>query len=73
MPDLPVLRLKIDLFNNDLETAISTNQTDEMAAKRLQLVLPRGLHATYTPQQQTWLVDVTSFTALVRKRQEIGQ
>ncbi len=56
-----------------LETAISTNQTDEMAAKRLQLVLPRGLHATYTPQQQTWLVDVTSFTALVRKRQEFGQ
>jgi hypothetical protein len=56
-----------------LETSISTNQTDEMAAKRLQLVLPRGLHATYTPQQQAWLVDVTSFTALVRKRQEIGQ
>lgn len=53
-----------------LETAISTNQTDEMAAKRLQLVLPRGLHNTYTPQQQAWLMDVTSFTALVRERQE---
>ncbi|WP_218001600.1 type II restriction endonuclease [Paraburkholderia acidipaludis] len=52
-----------------LETAISTNQTDEMAAKRLQLVLPRGLHNTYTPQQQAWLMDVTSFTALVRERQ----
>lgn len=54
-----------------LETAISTNQTDEMAAKRLQLVLPRGLHNTYTPQQQAWLMDVTSFTALVRERQGI--
>lgn len=52
-----------------LETAISTNQTDEMAAKRLQLVLPRSLHATYTPAQQGWLMDIASFTDLVRVRQ----
>ncbi len=52
-----------------LETAISTHQTDEMAAKRLQLVLPRGLHQTYTPAQQTWLMDVAGFTELVRARQ----
>lgn len=52
-----------------LETAISTHQTDEMAAKRLQLVLPRGLHQTYTPAQQTWLMDVAGFTELVRIRQ----
>ncbi|HCJ9324453.1 TPA: hypothetical protein NV932_005025, partial [Escherichia coli] len=52
-----------------LETAISTHQTDEMAAKRLQLVLPRSLHQTYTPAQQAWLMDVVSFTELVRARQ----
>ncbi|PRP69069.1 restriction endonuclease [Chromobacterium amazonense] len=52
-----------------LETAISTYQTDEMAAKRLQLVLPRSLHQTYTPAQQAWLMDVASFTELVRARQ----
>ena len=52
-----------------LETAISTSQTDEMAAKRLQLVLPRGLHQTYTPAQQSWLMDVTALTELVRSRQ----
>lgn len=52
-----------------LETAISTHQTDEMAAKRLQLVLPRNLHQTYTPVQQAWLMDVASFTELVRARQ----
>lgn len=52
-----------------LETAISMNQTDEMAAKRLQLVLPRGLHQTYTPAQQAWLMDVAEFTDLVRSRQ----
>jgi len=52
-----------------LETAISTHQTDEMAAKRLQLVLPRSLHQTYTSAQQAWLMDVATFTELVRVRQ----
>src|SRR5690606_24225581 len=36
-----------------LEPAISTNQTDEMQARQLQLVLPHSLHATYTSAQQT--------------------
>jgi len=52
-----------------LEAAISTNQTDEMQAKNLQLVLPRNLHDTYTEAQQAWLLDVSGFTALVRERQ----
>lgn len=54
-----------------LETAISTHQTDEMAAKHLQLVLPRGLHQTYTPAQQVWLMDMAAFTDLVRSRQTV--
>lgn len=62
-----------DRINNKhlltLETAISTHQTDEMASKCLQLVLPRGLHQTYTPAQQAWLMDVAAFTDLVRIRQ----
>ncbi|VWD54694.1 Type-2 restriction enzyme EcoRII [Burkholderia lata] len=52
-----------------LETAISAHQTDEMRAKRLQLVLPRKLHETYTVTQQAWLMDIASFTELVRTRQ----
>lgn len=52
-----------------LETSISTHQTDEMASKNLQLVLPRGLHQTYTPGQQAWLIDIATFTELVRFRQ----
>ena len=52
-----------------LEASISRHQTDEMQAKNLQLVLPRGLHETYTPEQQAWLMDIASFTALVRERQ----
>ena len=56
-----------------LEAAISTNQTDEMQAKDLQLVLPRGLHDTYTDSQRGWLMDVSAFVALVRERQEVGK
>lgn len=51
-----------------LEAAISTSQTNEMRAKKLQLVLPRSLSATYTEEQQSWLMDLSSFTALVRER-----
>lgn len=52
-----------------LEAAISNNQTDEMQAKNLQLVLPRSLHYTYTETQQLWIMDVSSFIALVRQQQ----
>lgn len=52
-----------------LEPSISTHQTDEMASKCLQLVLPRALHQTYTPAQQAWLMDLATFTHLVRSRQ----
>ena len=51
-----------------LETAISGHQTDEMREHRLQLVIPRSLHATYTPTQQQYLLDVASFTEIVRRR-----
>jgi hypothetical protein len=53
-----------------LEPGISVNQTDEMAAKNLQLVIPRQIHASYRPGQQEWLMDISSFIALVRGRQE---
>jgi hypothetical protein len=52
-----------------LETAISAAQTDEMRARSLQLVVPRSLHATFSPAQQEWLSDLTTFTELVRSRQ----
>lgn len=53
-----------------LETSISRHQTDEMQAKNLQLILPRGLHGTYTTDQQAWLMDIASFTEMVRERQD---
>lgn len=44
-----------------LEPAISSNQTEEMKAKQLQLVLPEPLHQTYSPEQRTWLNTVEFF------------
>ncbi len=55
-----------------LEAAISTHQTEQMQEHKLQLVIPRGLHSTFTPEQQRNLMDVASFTAMVRERERAG-
>jgi hypothetical protein len=52
-----------------LEPSISTHQTDDMSSKKLQLVIPRPLHATYTAEQRAWLLDVSGFVGLVRAKQ----
>lgn len=52
-----------------LEPGISENQTIEMVANRLQLILPRGLHETYRESQQKWLMDLDGFIALVKERE----
>lgn len=52
-----------------LEPGISENQTEEMKAHRLQLVLPGELHATYRETQQSWLMNVDDFIGMVREQQ----
>lgn len=52
-----------------LEPGISTNQTNEMQAHHLQLVLPSELHETYSPEQRKYLMNLNSFIDLVKKRQ----
>ncbi|MET4789565.1 hypothetical protein ABIF64_001743 [Bradyrhizobium japonicum] len=52
-----------------LEPSISENQTDEMRAKHLQLVLPAKLHETYRVSQRTWLFTIQDFLTLVKERQ----
>jgi len=49
-----------------LEPAISTNQTSEMDAQHVCLVLPAGLHSTYTEEQQGRLADLQQFISLVK-------
>lgn len=52
-----------------LEPGISNAQTDEMKAKGLTLVVPKGLHSSYSLAQQEWLMTFSDFIAEVRRRQ----
>ena len=52
-----------------LEPGISENQTSEMKAKNLQLVLPQSLHQTYKSSQQNWLMNLQEFVGLVSSKQ----
>lgn len=52
-----------------LEPGVSENQTDEMRAKQLQLVVPKKIHQTYRPNQQQWLMSVSAFIEIVADRQ----
>lgn len=52
-----------------LETSISTNQTDEMRANDVQLVIPSSLHSTYQVSQQSSLMHLYQFLILAQERQ----
>ena len=53
-----------------LEPGISENQTDEMQAKHLQLVIPRPLHTTFRTSQTGWLISLADFLDVLELRQE---
>ena len=55
-----------------LEGAISENQTNEMISRKLQLVVPKGIHATFSMKQQTWLYSVEDFMLEVKERQRFA-
>jgi hypothetical protein len=52
-----------------LETGITTDQTGEMVANKLQLVVPAPLHDTYTEDQRKWLFKVSDFIQHVKAKQ----
>ena len=54
-----------------LEPSISRNQTDEMIANNLQLVLPESLHYSYHVSQRSWLINLEKFIDIVKDRQSI--
>lgn len=51
-----------------LEPGISENQTDEMKAKKLQLVLPERLHDSYRPEQRAQLMKLQDFIVYIHQR-----
>ncbi|MEQ9570232.1 MAG: type II restriction endonuclease, partial [Longimicrobiales bacterium] len=52
-----------------VEPSISRNQTDEMDAHSLTLVVPRSVASSYGPDQRTWLSSVADFIQLRRALQ----
>jgi hypothetical protein len=54
-----------------LEPSISSNQTDEMIANKLQLVLPESLHNSYHESQRNWLINLAEFISVIKNRQAI--
>jgi hypothetical protein len=52
-----------------LEAAISTQQTDEMNSKKLQLIIPEKIQSSYTSKQQNWLMNVEEFFKLLKIKQ----
>lgn len=54
-----------------LEPSISENQTNEMKSEQVQLVIPQGLHSSYTMAQQAWLMNIAEFIGLTRHRQTV--
>ena len=56
-----------------LQPAISLNQTNEMRAHNLQLVIPQSLHeAGFAPDQASWLMNLQEFIQLVKDRHQIA-
>lgn len=52
-----------------LQSGISQNQTDEMGAHKVQLVIPRQIHSSFSVGQQCQLMTLDDFVGLVRERQ----
>lgn len=51
-----------------LEPGISVNQTDEMRAAGLQLVVPGPLHSSYRPEQSAWLMSLADLLVMTKAR-----
>ncbi|MDQ1192145.1 hypothetical protein QE419_000911 [Brevundimonas vesicularis] len=56
-----------------LEPGISVMQTDEMAVRRLTLVLPKALHGTFRESQRPQLMDLAGFINVASQRQRQPQ
>jgi hypothetical protein len=56
-----------------LEPSISTQQTEQMRAESVQLIIPESLFASYTASQQTHLMSLTHFIDQVQAKQRMSR
>ena len=52
------------------EAGISVDQTSEMKAERVQLVVPKESHGSYTESQRSWIMSLGDFLVHVKNLQE---
>lgn len=52
-----------------LQASITVNQTNEMRANNLQLILPKSIHSSYKAEQQSWLMNLSEFIKFVQDKQ----
>lgn len=53
-----------------LQSCISQNQTDEMSAHKVRLVIPKQIHSSFSVGQQHQLMTLDDFVEFVRERQD---
>ena len=58
-----------DKYLITIEPGITNSQTSEMMANDLQLIVPEEIHATYSTDQQEWLLSLDEFIWQLRQRQ----
>lgn len=51
-----------------LEPAISSSQTDQMRAERVQLVIPAAIQSSYRAEQRDWIISVSDFLRYVSEK-----
>lgn len=55
-----------------LQPSISVNQTEEMRHHKVELVVPKSIHDTFTQAQRRHLLTVDDFISLVKDRQRLS-
>lgn len=56
-----------------LQPSVSTNQTDQMRAQSVQLVVPKPIQSSYTDDQRDWLMSVEDFVEHVYTNQRASE
>jgi len=51
-----------------MEPSISINQTNEMQAHNLGLVIPKSIHETYSASQRQWIMGIADFISLLERK-----
>jgi len=52
-----------------IQPVISENQLEQMRCFNLQLVIPKGIHETYSENEKEWLISIEEFIDYIQAKQ----